>query len=83
MPKKSPWISVEDKLPKERVDVLVTGVYTKKESNNSPTCRIGYVRIWSNGPFFVTPIFEGEPPFSLDVTHWMPFPKLEVKGEIK
>ena len=72
------WISVEEKLPKERVDVLVLCekifLEPKVKANfNLPEKmqRIGYIRIWSEGPFWVVPKYEQEGNFEFVVTHWV------------
>lgn len=78
------WIEVDSKrLPKEREDVLVHIEYLTGAHKNSPKCRIGYLRIWSDSMFFVVPKYEGEPPYTFKVTHWMPLIPPKKEDEVK
>jgi len=60
------WIPVEKELPADRVDVLVL--------RDIGDIRIGYVRVWSDGAFWVVPKFEEEKVVEWKVTHWQPLP---------
>lgn len=61
----SEWISVDDRLPAEEVDVLVFG---------KRGVMIGYTVAGVFGGQWAS--FETEEATKFDVTHWMPLPEL-------
>jgi len=63
------WISVDERLPKHKIDVLVYPGY------GIPPSRLGYVKHYSDTGenIWIVPCFEGERGTSV-VTHWQPLP---------
>ena len=62
------WMSVKDRLPEERVDVLVYGNIT---NTSNRVCRVGMGWL-NNSNVFIEERPEDISP--LDITHWMPLP---------
>lgn len=78
---KSPWISVEDRMPDENSAVLVRG-----EIRDNGHADEFYVFLVENGEFVSA--ISGKPIWKLDTfrdytfTHWMPIPELPKGGEV-
>lgn len=65
------WISVKDRLPEEKTDVLVFDRINK-------TCTIGYYKKTFEDGYWNA--YYGKNNLRYNITHWMPLPK-PPKGE--
>jgi len=66
----SEWISVKDRLPKER-DIVIAGSSSKK----SICCNVYCLLSDDGSPVWNMELYNGSQSLLMKVTHWMPKPK--------
>ena len=74
------WFDVKDKLPKEKENCLVIVRYQDRH-RKLPNPRMGYLKIWSDGPFWVVPKFDSEELYKFEVVYWSYMPKIPKRFE--